>query len=127
MRIKFTKMQAYGNDYVYIFTEGYNIKDYNTLAKRIFLSDNYSDSDFVDFYQQYLDNKSDVSSYLLDSFEDTTKRNLLIYLCFQNDEFENKEKLERSGVRYIEVNLSTIQCMEYGIDKKAIEIMKEFI
>lgn len=39
---------------------------------------------------------------------------------------ENKEKLEKSGVRYIEVNLSTIQCMEYGIDKKAIEIMKEF-
>ena len=35
MRIKFTKMQAYGNDYVYIFTEGYDIKDYNTLAKRI--------------------------------------------------------------------------------------------
>ncbi len=65
-----------------------------TLAKRIFLSDNYSDLDFVDFYQQYLDNKSDVSSYLLDSFEDATKRNLLIYLCFQNDEFENKEKLE---------------------------------
>ena len=28
-------MQAYGNDYVYIFTEGYDIKDYNTLAKWI--------------------------------------------------------------------------------------------
>ena len=35
MRIKFTKMQAYGNDYVYIFTEGYDIKDYNRLAKEI--------------------------------------------------------------------------------------------
>lgn len=35
MRIKFTKMQAYGNDYVYIFTEPYNIKDYNTLAKKV--------------------------------------------------------------------------------------------
>ena len=35
MKIKFTKMQAYGNDYVYIFTEPYAIKDYNDLAKRI--------------------------------------------------------------------------------------------
>lgn len=39
---------------------------------------------------------------------------------------ENKAKLVECGVQYIEVNLSTIQCMEYGIDKKAIEIMKEF-
>lgn len=35
MRIKFTKMQAYGNDYVYIFTEPYTIEDYNDLAKKI--------------------------------------------------------------------------------------------
>ena len=35
MRIKFTKMQAYGNDYVYIFTEPYEIADYNDLAKKI--------------------------------------------------------------------------------------------
>lgn len=35
MRIKFTKMQAYGNDYVYIFTEPYAIKDYSSLAKKI--------------------------------------------------------------------------------------------
>lgn len=39
---------------------------------------------------------------------------------------EHKAELEQSGVRYIEVNLSTIQCMEYGIDKKAIEIMKQY-
>ena len=32
MKIKFTKMQAYGNDYVYIFTEPYAIKDYNDLT-----------------------------------------------------------------------------------------------
>lgn len=35
MRIKFTKMQAYGNDYVYIFTEGYDIADYSDLAKKV--------------------------------------------------------------------------------------------
>lgn len=35
MRIKFTKMQAYANDYVYIFTEGYNIADYGDLAKKV--------------------------------------------------------------------------------------------
>ncbi len=39
---------------------------------------------------------------------------------------ENKNKLKEYGVQYIEVNLSTIQCMEYGIDKTAIDIMKEF-
>ena len=38
----------------------------------------------------------------------------------------NKNRLKEYGVQYIEVNLSTIQCMEYGIDKKAIDIMKEF-
>ena len=35
MKIKFTKMQAFGNDYVYIFTEGYSINNYNDLAKKI--------------------------------------------------------------------------------------------
>lgn len=39
---------------------------------------------------------------------------------------ENKNNLKKYGVQYIEVNLSTIQCMEYEIDKKAIDIMKEF-
>lgn len=35
MKIKFTKMQAFGNDYVYIFTEGLHIDDYSDLAKKI--------------------------------------------------------------------------------------------
>ena len=35
MKIKFTKMQAYGNDYVYIFTEGLQVEDYNDLARKI--------------------------------------------------------------------------------------------
>lgn len=35
MKIKFTKMQAYANDYVYIFTEGYTIADYSDLAKKV--------------------------------------------------------------------------------------------
>ena len=65
-----------------------------TLAKRIFLGNNYSDLDFVDFYQQYLDDKGDISIYLLDTFEDAKKRNLLLYLCLQNDKFEYQTKLE---------------------------------
>lgn len=39
---------------------------------------------------------------------------------------KNKKILKECGIQYIEVNLSTIQCMEYEIDKKAIDIMKEF-
>lgn len=39
---------------------------------------------------------------------------------------ENKQVLAECGIEYIEVNLSTIQCMDNDIDKKAIEIMKEF-
>lgn len=35
MKIKFTKMQAYGNDYIYIFTEPYEIEDYSLLAQKI--------------------------------------------------------------------------------------------
>ena len=35
MKIEFTKMQAFGNDYVYIFTEGLHIDDYGDLAKKI--------------------------------------------------------------------------------------------
>ena len=65
-----------------------------TLAKKIFLGNNYSDLDFVDFYQQYLDDKGDISIYLLDTFEDSKKRNLLLYLCSQNDKFEYQTKLE---------------------------------
>ncbi len=39
---------------------------------------------------------------------------------------KNKKTLMECGIQYIEVNLSTIQCMEYEIDKKAIDIMKEY-
>ncbi len=35
MKIKFTKMQAFGNDYVYIYTEENPVVDYNHLSKKI--------------------------------------------------------------------------------------------
>ena len=62
-----------------------------TLAKRYYLSDKYSLLDFLQFYNQYLSNKSDVCFHLLDIYGNVDKRGLLIFLCTKNEEFEHRE------------------------------------
>ena len=65
-----------------------------TLAKRYYLSDEYSDLDFLKFYNQYLRGRDDVSLHLLDVYGKTDKRGLLIFLCSNNENFEDTEKLQ---------------------------------
>lgn len=65
-----------------------------TLAKRYYLSDKYSMLDFSKFYQQYMRSNSSVSTHLLELYGNTDKRSLLIFLCQNNKEFKDKEKLE---------------------------------
>lgn len=63
------------------------------LAKRYYLSDKYSTMDFSKFYLKYLSHNSHVSIYLLELYNYTPKRGLLIYLCHNDGNFEYKEKL----------------------------------
>lgn len=65
-----------------------------TLSKRFYLSKEYSSIDFLEFYNHYLFNKSDLSLYLLELFEDSDKRSLLLFLCLINEEFKYREYLE---------------------------------
>lgn len=65
-----------------------------TLAKRYYLSDKYSPLDFMQFYNQYLRNNDDIALHLLDLYGKSDKRGLLIFLCSNNKEFKNKEKLQ---------------------------------
>ena len=65
-----------------------------TLAKRYYLSDKYSLLDFLQFYNQYLLNKSDVCLHLLDIYGNADKRGLLIFLCSKNEDFEHKKMLQ---------------------------------
>ena len=65
-----------------------------TLATRYYLSDYYSSLDFVQFYHQYLRGRSDISLHLLDVYGNVDKRGLLIFLCSNHAEFEDREKLQ---------------------------------
>ena len=65
-----------------------------TLAKRYYLLDEYSPEDFLQFYNQYLHNKDDISLHLLDIYEQAEKRGLLIFLCSNQEDFAYKEKLQ---------------------------------
>jgi len=65
-----------------------------TLAKRYYLSDKYSLLDFLKFYNQYLHNRDEVSLHLLDIYGKVDKRGLLIFLCSNNENFEDTEKLK---------------------------------
>jgi hypothetical protein len=65
-----------------------------TLARRYYLSDEYSSEDFLQFYNQCLRNKDDISLHLLDVYSQADKRGLLIYLCSNNKDFEHKERLQ---------------------------------
>ena len=65
-----------------------------TLAERYYLSDEYSPEDFLQFYNQCLRNKEDVSLHLLDIYGHAKKRGLLIFLCSNHKDFAYKEKLQ---------------------------------
>lgn len=65
-----------------------------TLAKRYYLLDQYSLLDFLQFYNQYLWNKSDLCLHFLDIYGNVDKRGLLIFLCSKNEEFDHKEMLQ---------------------------------
>lgn len=65
-----------------------------TLARRYYLSDEYSSEDFLQFYNQCLRNKEDISLHLLDIYGHAKKRGLLIFLCSNQKDFAYKEKLQ---------------------------------
>lgn len=64
-----------------------------TLSERYYLSDKYSLLEFLQFYNQYLWNRDNVSLHLLDLYSKADKRGLLIFLCLNNKNFEQKERL----------------------------------
>lgn len=51
------------------------------LSERYYLSSLYSDSFFVEFYYHYLSKSQRCIKLLLDLYEESTKRALLLYLC----------------------------------------------
>ena len=65
-----------------------------TLAERYYLLDEYSPEDFLQFYNQCLRNKEDISLHLLDIYGHAKKRGLLIFLCSNHKDFAYKEKLQ---------------------------------
>ena len=65
----------------------------HTLAKRYYLSDAYSASDFARFYDRYLRSREDIALHLLDIYGNVCKRSLLIRLCSENSAFAYKEEL----------------------------------
>ncbi len=64
-----------------------------TVAKRYFLSDRYSSYEFAKFYCKYLCKYDYISIHLLELYKNSPKRELLIYLCFNNGSFSEKETL----------------------------------
>ena len=64
------------------------------LAERYYLSDKYSPLEFLKFYNQYLRGRDDVSLHLLDVYGKVDKRGLLIFLCSNNENFEDTERLQ---------------------------------
>ena len=65
-----------------------------TLAKRYYLSEEYSSVDFLKFYNQYLRNRNDISLYLLDVCRSAVKRGLLLFVCLIDEKFGDKEKVQ---------------------------------
>ena len=85
-----------------------------TLAKRYYLSDKYSSSDFVQFYHQCLRGKDDISLHLLDVYGNADKRRLLIFLCSNHADFEDREKLQWHRVA------DQVRVMTDGADIEAV-------
>lgn len=65
-----------------------------TLAKRYYLSDQYSSLEFLQFYNQYLHNRNDVSFHLLEIYRNADKQKLLLFLCLNDKKFEDRETLQ---------------------------------
>lgn len=65
-----------------------------TLAQRQFLNDQYSFSDFICFYKEFLYENDDIALYLLEMYKNAKKYDLLLFLCSNNQYFNNKEKLQ---------------------------------
>lgn len=65
-----------------------------TLAVRYYLTDQHSVLEFLQFYDQYLCNRNDISLHLLDVYGNAHKRKLLIFLCSNHMKFEHREKLQ---------------------------------
>ena len=62
-----------------------------TLARRYYLQESYSASDFIRFYNDYLVKMNDVSLHLLDIYKNAKKRRLLLELCLNDSNFNEKE------------------------------------
>ena len=65
-----------------------------TLAKRYYLSKEYTSLDFLHFYKQHLQSKSDIVLYLLDAYPKAEKRSLLIFTCTNDRHFEKQEAVQ---------------------------------
>ncbi|MBQ6707603.1 MAG: hypothetical protein IJM97_01485 [Clostridia bacterium] len=66
-----------------------------TMFKRYYLSDNYSEEDFANFYQKYISAKYlYISMHFLGLYTEAKKRKLLLSLCANDDEIEDKNELE---------------------------------
>ena len=65
-----------------------------TLAKRYVTLDKYTDYDFISFYNEYLSFNDVLCIHLLDIYNNSSKRNLLISLCDENDNFIYKDVIQ---------------------------------
>ena len=82
------------------------------LSERYFVSNNYSDKDFILFYNKHLSDKEDISLFLLEFFTNSSKWDLLMYLCYENSNFINKKILEEYSVaRKIQSEISSDMIM----------------
>ena len=66
-----------------------------TISKRYYLSDEYSLDQFEKFYNSYLCKYNYVALHLLEFYDFSTKRELLKYLCFNDNSFSEKETLNQ--------------------------------
>lgn len=58
------------------------------LSERYYLSNLYSDSFFAEFYYHYLSKSQRCIQLLLDFYEDSSKRTLLLYLCKSDPNYQ---------------------------------------
>ena len=65
-----------------------------TLSKRYYLMNKYSDSDFVQFYNQYLFCKQEILQNLLERNRDANRRKLLMFLCLHDERIDDKSQIQ---------------------------------
>ena len=58
------------------------------LSERFYLSDSYSDFSFAEFYCRYLSKSESCIRLLLDHYDNSPKRELLLYLCKSDPGFQ---------------------------------------